>query len=190
LAIVKHLVQLHQGTVEVESKGTDQGATFTVSLPLSSAAAVADLHRATVLKPEGNGLPAGFSEVLDGLRILVVDDELDSRELITAILTRCGSEVRCSESAAEAIHAVREWKPDLLVSDIGMPKEDGYSLIRKLRKMKSKSARELPAVALTAYATVEDRTRALDAGFQVHVAKPIEPEALVRSIAGAAGRKI
>jgi len=190
LAIVKHLVQLHQGTVDVESKGTDQGATFTVSLPLASATAVAELDSATVLEREGNRLPVGFSELLGGLRILVVDDELDSRELITAILTRCGSEVRCSESAAQAIQAVRDWKPHLLVSDIGMPKEDGYSLIQKLRKMKSQWAREIPAVALTAYATVEDRARALDAGFQVHVAKPIDPEALVRSIAGAAGRKI
>jgi hypothetical protein len=98
--------------------------------------------------------------------------------------------VRCSESATEAIQALREWKPDLLVSDIGMPVEDGYSLIQKLRKMKSKWAREIPAVALTAYATVEDRARTLDAGFQVHLSKPIEPEELVRSIAGAAGRKI
>ena len=119
----------------------------------------------------------------------MVDDELDSRELITAILTRCGSEVRCSESAAEAIRAVRDWKPDLLLSDIGMPNEDGYSLIHKLRKMKSKWARDLPAVALTAYATVEDRARTLEAGFQMHVSKPIEPHVLVRSIAEAAGRK-
>ena len=187
---MKHLVQLHQGSVDVESEGTDQGATFTVNLPLASAAAIADLESTMELESEGNGLPAGFSELLDGLRIFVVDDELDSRELITAILTRCGSEVRCSESAAEAIKAFRAWKPDLLVSDIGMPKEDGYSLIQKLRKMRSKWAREIPAVALTAYATVEDRARALDAGFQVHVAKPIDPEALVRSIAGAAGRKV
>lgn len=190
LAIVKHLVQLHQGTVDVESEGANHGATFTVSLPLASVATVGDLVEATVWEREGNGLPAGFSEVLDGLRILVVDDELDSRELITAILTRCGSEVRCSESAAEAIQACRDWKPDLLVSDIGMPQEDGYSLIQKLRKMRSKWARQIPAVALTAYATVEDRARALEAGFQVHLAKPIEPEALVRSIAGAVGRKL
>lgn len=190
LAIVKHLVDLHQGAVDVESKGADQGATFTVNLPLASATAVASMDSDTVWERDGNGLPAGFSKLLNGLRILVVDDELDSRELITAILTRCGSEVRCSESAAEAIQAFRDWQPDLLVSDIGMPKEDGYSLIQKLRKMKLKWAREVPAVALTAYATVEDHARALDAGFQVHVAKPIEPEALVRSIAGAAGRKI
>jgi CheY-like chemotaxis protein len=161
-----------------------------VSLPLTSAVAMRDLDNATVLQPEGNGLPDGFSELLDGLRILVVDDELDSRELITAILTRCGSEVKCTQSAAEALRALRDWKPDLLLSDIGMPQEDGYNLIRKVRKMRSKWAREIPAVALTAYATVEDRARALDAGFQIHVAKPIEPEALVRSIAGATGRKI
>ncbi|MFN2510306.1 MAG: response regulator [Pyrinomonadaceae bacterium] len=190
LAIVKHLVQLHQGTVDVESKGNNEGATFTVSLPLASAMAVADHESGTVFEGEGNGLPDNFSELLGGLKILVVDDELDSRELITAILTRCGGEVRCSENAAEALKAFREWKPDLLVSDIGMPNEDGYSLIQKLRKMKSKWAREIPAVALTAYATVEDRTRALDSGFQIHLAKPIEPEELVRSIADAAGRKI
>jgi signal transduction histidine kinase/DNA-binding response OmpR family regulator len=190
LAIVKHLVQLHQGRVNVESKGLDQGATFIITLPLASAARIGDLENTTVLQREGNGLPDGFSELLDGLRILVVDDEFDSRELITAILTRCGSEVRCTESAAEALRAFRDWKPDLLVSDIGMPKEDGYCLIRKLRKMKSKWAREIPAVALTAYATVEDRSRALDAGFQVHVPKPIDPEVLVRSIAGASGRKV
>ncbi|CAN5707776.1 ATP-binding protein [soil metagenome] len=190
LAIVKHLVHLHQGTVDVESKGAHHGATFTVSLPLASAAAGAQLNGTMMLERDGNGLPRGFFKLLDGLRILVVDDEVDSRELITAILTRCGSEVRCSESAAEAIKAFRHWKPDLLVSDIGMPLEDGYSLIQKLRKMRSKWAREMPAVALTAYATVEDRARALDAGFQVHVAKPIEAETLVRSIAGAVGRKI
>lgn len=190
LAIVKHLVHLHQGTVDVESKGMDQGATFRVSLPLASTAAVVDPNGAASVERDINGLPVGFSELLDGLRILVVDDELDSRELITAILTRCGSEVKCSESASEGFKNLRDWKPDLLVSDIGMPREDGYSLIKKVRKIKAKWAREMPAVALTAYATVEERDRALHAGFQVHVAKPIEPEKLVRSIAGAAGRVI
>jgi CheY-like chemotaxis protein len=101
----------------------------------------------------------------------------------------CGSEVTCSQSAAEAIKAFRDFKPDLLVSDIGMPKEDGYSLIKKLRKLRSKRARELPAVALTAYATSDDRARALAAGFQMHVTKPVDPEALVRSVATIMGRK-
>jgi signal transduction histidine kinase/DNA-binding response OmpR family regulator len=190
LAIVKHLVQLHQGGVAVESQGKDQGSTFTVSLPLIAAQSAEMIRKRVVSEAESNGLPPGFSEILKGLRILVVDDEADSRELITAILTRCGSQVRCSESAAAAFTVLRDWKPDLLVSDIGMPNEDGYSLIDKLRKLKSKRTREIPAVALTAYATVEDQTRALSSGFQMHVPKPIDPEALVRSLANAAGRKI
>jgi signal transduction histidine kinase/DNA-binding response OmpR family regulator len=190
LSIVKHLVELHDGEVEVESAGRDQGATFTVSLPLSSAASSDAIETAVIPEPGSNGLPAGFSKLLKGLRILVVDDEADSRDLVTAILTRCGGKVRCCESAAEALETFREWKPDLLVSDIGMPNEDGYELIKKLRKLRLKRAKEIPVVALTAYATDDDRERTLSAGFQVHVAKPIEPEALVRSIAGAAGRKI
>jgi signal transduction histidine kinase/DNA-binding response OmpR family regulator len=190
LSIVKHLVELHDGGVEVQSAGKDQGATFTVSLPLSSAASSDTIETAATPEPESNGLPAGFSKLLKGLRILVVDDEADSRDLVTAILTRCGGKVRCCESAAEALKTFREWKPDLLVSDIGMPNEDGYELIKKLRKLRLKRAKEIPVVALTAYATDDDRERTLSAGFQMHVAKPIEPEALVRSIAGAAGRKI
>jgi signal transduction histidine kinase/response regulator RpfG family c-di-GMP phosphodiesterase len=190
LSIVKHLVQLHEGTVEVQSQGQDQGATFTVSLPLAPATPTDVIKEVATAEVESNGLPAGFSKLLDGLRILVVDDEADSRDLVSAILTRCGGEVKTCESTAAALKTFRAWKPDLLVSDIGMPNEDGYALIQKLRKAKSKLARQIPAVALTAYATPDDRERTLAAGFQMHVAKPIEPEALVRSIAGAAGRKI
>jgi signal transduction histidine kinase/DNA-binding NarL/FixJ family response regulator len=192
LSIVKHLVQLHEGSVEVKSEGRDKGATFTVTLPMATAdeAAAALEKEAAPAEKEGNGVPAGFAKILEGLRILVVDDEADSRELVTAILTRCGSKVRCCESTAEALETFREWKPDLLVSDIGMPNEDGYSLITQLRKSRLKRAREIPAIALTAYATDDDRSRALSAGFQMHLAKPIEPEKLVRSIAGATGRKI
>ena len=189
LSIVKHLVQLHQGTIEVESKGKDQGSRFTVSLPLTSAGA-SDLVQNTATEVESSELPSGFSRVLDGLRIMVVDDEADSRDLVTAILSECGSDVNCCESAAEALVCFREWKPDLLVSDIGMPGEDGCDLIRKLRKMRSKRAKQIPAVALTAYATKEDKARALAAGFQMHVSKPIEPEVLIMSIAAALGRKI
>jgi signal transduction histidine kinase/DNA-binding response OmpR family regulator len=190
LSIVKHLVQLHEGAVEVESRGQDQGATFKVSLPFVAVTSVGAVEEAAAAEMENNELPAGFSKLLDGLRILVVDDEADSRDLVAAILTRCGSEVKTCESAAEALKTFHDWKPDLLVSDIGMPNEDGYALIQKLRKGKSKLATQIPAVALTAYATDDDRARALSAGFQMHVAKPIEPEALVRSIAGAAGRII
>ncbi|MGI9065400.1 MAG: response regulator [Pyrinomonadaceae bacterium] len=190
LSIVKHLVQLHHGSVEVESPGKNQGATFTVTLPLASTTPTLALDDAAEAEPESDMLPDGFSKVLEGLRILVVDDEVDSRDLVSAILTRCGSEVNCCESAAEALKAIRDWKPDLLVSDIGMPNEDGYSLVRKMRRMRSKRARETPAVALTAYVTNEDRELARAAGFQLHLAKPIVPTALVLSIAAATGRKV
>jgi len=190
LSIVKHLVQLHHGTVVVESQGKNQGATFTVALPLASAASTSAPEMIDEAEANGYSLPFGFSRVLEGLRILVVDDEVDSRDLVSAILTRCGSEVNCCESATDAIKAILDWKPDLLVSDIGMPNEDGYSLIKKMRKLKSKRARQTPAVALTAYVTHEDRERALAAGFQMHVPKPIEPTALVMSIAAATGRKL
>src|SRR5207247_2938041 len=124
---------------------------------------------------------------VDGVRILVVDDEAYSRDVISTILTRCGSEVRCSESAAEAIRAFAEWGPDLLLSDIGMPNEDGYSLIRKVRKLRSKRAKKIRAIAITAYATDEDRLPALAAGFQVHLTKPVDANSLLTSIAAALG---
>jgi signal transduction histidine kinase/DNA-binding response OmpR family regulator len=189
LSIVRHLLELHDGDIEVQSEGRDKGATFIVSLPLAPAKSAA-IENARAAAAESNGTPNGFSNLLKGLRILVVDDEADSRDLVTAILTRCGCKVKCCQSAAEALKTFREWKPDLLVSDIGMPQEDGYALIKKLRKLRLKLAREIPAIALTAYATDDDRARTLSAGFQMHVSKPIEPEALVRIIADAAGRKI
>ncbi|MGH9872622.1 MAG: response regulator [Pyrinomonadaceae bacterium] len=190
LSIVKHLVQLHAGEVTVESLGTNQGATFIVTLPLASNVSAEDIEENCATEQQGDGLPASFSTVLEGMRILVVDDEADSRELVSAIVTRCGGEVMSCESAAEALKTFRAWKPDILVSDIGMPHEDGYTLIQKLRKQRMKLAREIPAIALTAYATDDDRARALAAGFQIHVAKPIEPQTLVKSIAGAAGRNL
>jgi CheY-like chemotaxis protein len=188
LAIVKHLVQLHQGSVEVTSEGKERGSRFIVTLPLTSKTEPPQTDDSSEVEHGGNGFPVSFAGILKGLRILVVDDEADSRDLISAIITRCGGEVQCCESAAEALKTFREWKPDLLLSDIGMPQEDGYTLIRKLRKLKLKLAKEIPAIALTAYATDDDRERALAAGFQKHVAKPIELESLVHSIADAAGR--
>ena len=189
LAIVRHLVELHQGEVEVESRGKNRGATFTVRFPIAPAATLHASGDGEALQPEIADPLLNSSKLLEGLRILVVDDEADARDLVTNILTRCGGEVRCSESAAEAIRAFREWSPDLLVSDIGMPIEDGYSLIKKLRRLRSKRAKQIPALALTAYATDEDRSLALSAGFQMHLAKPIEPKSLVTSIAAAFGRE-
>jgi CheY-like chemotaxis protein len=119
----------------------------------------------------------------------VVEDEPDTRSFLNAIVTDSGGEVRCCDSAANAMLEFENWTPDVLVSDIGMADEDGYVLIKKLRQQESKRVRGIPAIALTAYATPDDRTQALAAGFQMHLAKPVEPETLVTSIATAAGRK-
>lgn len=190
LAIVRHLVELHQGSVEVESQGQNQGSTFTIILPTSARdVAVSGNCGETLLYQSADVHTISAPELLNGVRVLVVDDEPDSRDLLTTILTRCGSDVRCSDSAAEAMKAFQEWDPDLLVSDIGMPNEDGYSLIRKVRKLKSERASRIPAVALTAYATDEDRLEALAAGFQIHVAKPIEPETFITSLASVLDRR-
>lgn len=189
LSIVKHLVHVHRGSVKVESKGQDKGATFTVTLPLASKSQKA-ASKYEISQPDVTITPPGFSRILDGVRILVVDDEADSRELVKAILMGCGSDVNCCESAAQAMKAIRDWKPDLLVSDIGMPIEDGYSLIKKVRGLRSKRAKQLPAIALTAYATKEDKARAVSEGFQLHIAKPIEPTTLVMSIASIIDRKV
>jgi signal transduction histidine kinase/ActR/RegA family two-component response regulator len=184
LAIVKHLVQLHQGTVEVESPGENRGSVFTVSLPI----AAAEDRVVGEVQQNGSMGRTEYATLLDALRILVVDDDADSRDVVKAILNSCGSEVNCCNSAEEAMKAVRDWKPDLLVSDIGMPHEDGFDLIEKLRRHRSKRARLMPAIALTAYATKDDKARTLAAGFQAHVTKPVELEVLVKSIATALGR--
>jgi len=183
LAIVRHLVQLHGGTVDVESDGIECGATFKVAFPIAIEDIVLDSAQIDVVPAQSLNAPALSLQLLDGIKVLVVDDEYDSRELLTMILTRCGSDVRCSDSAASAFEAFNEWQPDLLVSDIGMPNEDGYSLIQRVRSLDSNHARHVPAVALTAYATDEDRVQALSAGFQMHVPKPIEPESFVTSLA-------
>jgi len=136
-----------------------------------------------------NGARRPNANVLQGLRILVVDDEPDSRELVATILQRWGGQVRCSQSAADALRMFKEWEPDLLISDLAMPEEDGFTLLRKVRKLKSKRAKQIPAVALSAYASDEDRSIALAQGFQMHLPKPIEPDNLVLSIAAALGRE-
>ena len=188
LAIVRHLVELHGGTITVHSDGEGKGATFTVVLPLKVGRPGLDGggELSTVVIKEGND-SFKCSPLLDGLRILVVDDEADTRDLVSAVLEQCGAEVRCCGSAFEALAELRAWRPDLLISDIGMPEVDGYSLIKKVRQSDQPYGR-IPAVALTAYASTEDRIRILSAGFQSHIAKPVEPQELIAIIANVAGR--
>jgi signal transduction histidine kinase/DNA-binding response OmpR family regulator len=189
LAIARHLVEMHGGTIDAHSEGINRGATFTVQLPLRSANhnhdLVADLSSSQQSK-EGKTAD-NCSPVLDGLRILVVDDEIDTRELILTVLRQCGAEVKGSESAVEALGVFKDWSPNLLITDIGLPEEDGFSLLRKVRESEHQSG-QIPAVALTAYATPEDRDRVLSAGFEMHIAKPVEPEELLTIIANVAGR--
>ncbi|MCA1568517.1 MAG: response regulator [Acidobacteria bacterium] len=201
LAIVRHLVELHGGTIRAHSDGDGRGSTFTLSLPLASAVAdgegAAEQQQqqqpdaAAVATPaDGKESPSlAQSEVLGGLRILIVDDEADTRELVQEVLVRQGAEVRVSESAAEALRTLAAWNPDLLISDIGMPVEDGYELIRQVRRFDAEHHGQIPAVALTAYVGAEDNRRALAAGFQTHLAKPIVPKALIETVARVAGRE-
>jgi CheY-like chemotaxis protein len=189
LAIVRHLVDLHHGDVRVQSDGQHLGATFTITLPIARPAMIKSGVPESATYATGNGSARPDAHILNGLKILVVDDEADSRELVATILTRSGGEVRCSPSAADALQAFKEWQPDLLVSDLAMPNEDGYSLLKKIRKLRTKRAREIPAVALSAYASDEDRAISLSKGFQMHLPKPIEPDKLVTSVAEAVGRE-
>lgn len=186
LAIVRHLVELHGGTVRVESQGLGKGATFIVNLPIE---AVADELRPEQVRSQvTHQAPQISSRSLNGLRILVVDDEPDARELLATAIEQHGAEVKVADSAAQALKAIEAWHPDILVSDIGMPEEDGYSLIRQLRNLEQQQGGNIPAVALTAYARPEDRTQALAAGFQLHVAKPVDVAQLVEVVGSLAER--
>jgi PAS domain S-box-containing protein len=179
LAIVRHLVELHGGTVRAESPGEGQGSTFTVLLPVApvyqSAGQEERVHPAA-----RDTLPAyECPDRLDGVRVLAVDDEPDTRELLKAGLGQCGAEVTAVGSAAEALEAIAAAVPDLLISDIGMPEKDGYDLIRRVRELPAGNGGKVPAIALTAYARAEDRMQALRAGYQMHVPKPVELAELV-----------
>jgi signal transduction histidine kinase len=176
LAVVRHLTEQHGGTVQAESEGDGCGATFTVTLPALSLEATADA-----------AAPAHPTASLRGLRVLVVDDDPDTCETVRAILVHAGADVRTCQSVREALAAVEASVPDVLVSDIRMPGDDGYTLIRKIRERSSEDGGDLIAVALTAYSQQEDRTKALSAGFQVHLGKPIEPTHLVDVVATASG---
>jgi CheY-like chemotaxis protein len=186
LAIVKHLAEMHGGSIRAKSPGEDQGATFVVTLPI------------TVIHPEhlgpeqvGPSEPATADETvqegaLAGVKVLVVDDEPDARQLLCRVLADSHADVVLAASATEALELVERFQPDVIVSDIGMPETDGYDFIRRVRAVYT--ARQVPAIALTAFARTEDRKRALLAGFQTHIAKPVDPAELTAAVASLACR--
>jgi PAS domain S-box-containing protein len=186
LALVKQITELHGGSVRVKSAGEGNGSTFTIILPLSMAR----------LQPEGvsAGITGKGDELLDetidleGARVLFVDDDFDARNMCKRILSECKAEVMLAASAAEAITLLKEKRPDVLVSDIGMPQVDGYQLILEVRRLPDNQGGNTPAAALTAFARSEDRRRALMAGYESHIAKPVKPAELIAVVASLAGR--
>ena len=189
LAIVKELVELHGGTVRVKSDGIGKGTTFLVHLPLLAVYSEPDTesrHPQTALR-ENRPLP---DVSLTDVHILVVDDEVDARELVKRLLEMAGATVSLAGSASEAIERILVARPDVLVCDIGMPGDDGFSLIRQLRVLEESQESALPAVALTAYARSEDRTKSIRSGFQNHLSKPVEPAELLAIVSSLAGRKV
>jgi CheY-like chemotaxis protein len=176
LSIVKQIVELHGGSVKAESAGKGKGASFTVQIPLSTAADSTHKHDYPF-----SGMTK--SDRLKGIKILAVDDEVDARDLLTVILGRFGAEVLAVDSAKAAIESLQHFTPHVLITDIGMPDEDGYDLLRKFRALEAKDGKTTPAMALTAFARDEDRLRALAEGFQFHLPKPVEPETLVEAVA-------
>jgi PAS domain S-box-containing protein len=185
LTITRNIVQMHGGTVEPASPGEGQGATFTVTLPIMPVRLETRLAEESLATAQD---VLGHPGVLSGVRVLVVDDEADARELLTLVLVPQGAEVRACSSAREALEILRSWRPEVLVSDIGMPDEDGYALIRKVWAIPREGGGQIPAIALTAYAKAADRSRAVLHGFQLHVAKPVEPAELAAAVANLAGR--
>ena len=188
LSIVHQLVDLHGGSVSVQSEGEGKGATFTITLPFVGVISNQEEPELIQATPGDEGFSFDGLPSLQGLKVLVVDDEADTRELIGEVLKECGAEVITSRSAAEALVALEQHKPDILISDLGMPDEDGYSLISQIRALPSERGGQIPAAALTAYARAEDRMRVLRSGFQFHLPKPVDSAELVTVVASLAGR--
>ncbi|HVR98808.1 MAG TPA: response regulator [Thermoanaerobaculia bacterium] len=183
LAIVRRLVGLHGGSVRADSEGAGRGAQFLVELPLRARQGFERRMPDTAAQPL-QGCPPNLA----GLKVLVVDDEADVRDLVTLMLEKCDAQVVAVESVAEALQVLPELRPDVLLSDLAMPGEDGYDLIRRIRALPASAGGRIPAAAITAYARAEDRRRTLLAGFNLHVAKPIDPSELLAVVASLSGR--
>jgi len=188
LAIVRHLVELHGGTVSVDSAGEGKGATFTVALPVAPIQPAPSPDRVHPTASEELQFARASGLSLEGIRVVVVDDDSGTLEALAQTLTAAGALVRTCSSAREGLAAIRSWRPALLVCDIGMPEEDGYSLIKKIQALPPEDGGSVPALALTAYARVEDRMKVLSSGFQMHVPKPVQPDELITVIRSLSAR--
>jgi len=187
LAVARHLVELHGGTITAESEGLGQGSVFSVDLPLATERR--DPARAEERRREVERRRSRSGVIrLDGVHVMLVEDDDDSRKLLGTMLKRHGARVTSTKSAAEALEAVANEAPDVLISDIGMPDQDGYQLIRSLRALPAEKGGKIPAIALTGYASRKDRERALSSGYHQHMAKPIEQADLINAIAALIGR--
>jgi len=189
LAVARHLVELHGGTVTAESEGLGKGSEFTVDLPLAQERrdpARAEERRREIERRRSR---SGGVVRLDGVHVLLVEDDDDSRKLLGTMLKRYGAKVTSTKSAAEALDVFANEVPDVIISDIGMPDQDGYELIRKLRALPVEKGGKVPAIALTGYASRKDRERALSSGYHQHIAKPIEQVDLINTIAALVGRR-
>ena len=188
LSIVRHIVELHGGEIVAESQGPGMGSKFTVKLPLLGTS-----QPGGSLRPKHPWAADGIADVvlrrLDNIRVLLVDDEPTANEALEALLDSCGAEVRVAGSSAQALQTLDVWRPDVLISDIAMPEEDGYALIRKVRARGPERGGDIPAAALTAYAKIEDRVRILAAGFQMYLSKPADPSELIAVVASLAVRQ-
>jgi PAS domain S-box-containing protein len=185
LAIARHLIEIHGGAIRAESLGEGQGATFTIKLPLLDLVGKGN----QLNRNEAGERPLSLAQQLSGVRVLLVDDDEDNLELMTTALTGRKASVTAVSSALEAIRAIQANRPDVLISDIAMPDEDGYALIQKVRALDYEGAQTIPAVAITAYAKEEDRQHALSAGFHIYLAKPVELSELISVVARAARRE-
>jgi CheY-like chemotaxis protein len=184
LAIVHQLVGLHGGSIRVESEGEGKGASFIITLPL------APIRRPASVSPRFCEVPPELPEkriLLSGVKVLVVDDEQYARGLINETLTQCEAVVFIAASASEAMELLRKQKPDVMISDIGMPEKDGYQLIREVRSLPAGQGGKTPAIALTAFVHSHDRTKAMLAGYQMHLSKPVEARELIAAIANLTG---